>query len=1458
VCVDRFGEDGAILKYRTSCKSADDPDECYGRFAYRLTDANMEFVPVPTVLPPEGEYLGKVLITMRAPTCVEQIHYTLDGSDPDMQSPVYEGPFYITNVGNTTLTAMSYSSSRSPYESDRVSLTYSILAAAEPPLVSSVGSSAQDSADLVIDRSFIELSPQEQNDTVYFTTDGEDPTEDSEVYSEPILVTSALVGKAGTVILKAMAVSSNETMEPSPVVTKGYTAIEACAAPEISPQSGTVLVPLEGDRVSISCTGRCSGHFTEDGSIPTSGSTSVNGQLRMSPGFYTIKAVCAAHGFADSDVVTADFESRVRTSAPTFVPDHLDTEEPTGEMRILPAMMGSKILFTIDGSVPTENSSSTYTCGVNLVPSDEAEEEGTNSTSVEADTSGEADSSAAPAEGSDSEEEGEVGAAGARRRLLSVWGGRGRVGLDDGVEALLRYGGPSYWKGPATGEEMGAKFRRERGKKGLKPSLGIDRLLLGDGHSYWRGPESAHTATVIPHGGMAFKNSVSHASITQTLSQPDDSFGVTSEVTVDGCLVTMGPGLYNFKAVAIAPDTPCVDCPEYAPSRMVTSGQYHVDPPGPPSDESQPSVRFFIEGPGRNGGSSTANRGDETEPVDGAVILKPPDFLYVQLECPDLDATPQYTVNQETVTQFSRYENAEQSRNKNFVRFQLVIGDQTVRAVCYKGGRQLSTVKTVHLYVIKQPKPPRCKKDGAVFKNVLEGTTIRLGQLGNRGNIVYSINGQQEACPHVGKRTKCEVWLGATTCRDLNVSVGRLSRSMIDETVPTVPQRRLLSAPAPEPCVYHITAWVDAWGHAQSSSIECEYTVEGAPRSAAPTFSIEPGYYEVPFGGTKTLDINCLPQNGDPRVGIDELATTESTVVRRKVLSPGTTTINAICWSKRPATAPSPMKTGVYVIKEQAPMVRCSRPSNTVFDGEDEGVTLTLTDDHAFISYTLQQPGYDGEPNITTVDCAASSCKVYLPSFCDYPMQDSDTETVSTFRKFYPQGCPYVLKAWAESSARARSPIFVGKYLVVPHPVAEAPVFTTSIEGGGEEQSPDTFVIAPGARVILAMDCATGGTLPKYGIGPDVEPSDRDSSPTNNRITLDKGAKIYKARCFGSNARPSPVTERTYTVVVRAQAPQSSRPSNTELLGGPGEVPKVRLSLVGANRKGSIEWSADGPGMAAPGTVSGTCEGTSTSCWVQMILPDCRPWESGETSCVVTVTAKTVMAGALDSPTKSWTYLITPPPPVAAPTFDPSPSDEEAHIEPFNEGLPVTITCGDGSEARYTLNGQKPTRFSTRYTGPVTVQRGVTYLQAICVRDGLIGGSGVTGQKFRVVTDSPDEGGDVRVLNRAPPPTSNPPNGATIDAVSITAIELRRSQALSRSQITYTTSLDGVTSEPVTCHQGHRCDVPLPVSCGSSSQDATMPRDGRAAVTCDWSLSAFETGEAMDQRRRGSGGRVVG
>ena len=47
---------------------------------------------------------------------------------------VYTAPFYIADAGNTTVTAVSYAPDRPPMYSEPVTRTYSLQAAACPPI----------------------------------------------------------------------------------------------------------------------------------------------------------------------------------------------------------------------------------------------------------------------------------------------------------------------------------------------------------------------------------------------------------------------------------------------------------------------------------------------------------------------------------------------------------------------------------------------------------------------------------------------------------------------------------------------------------------------------------------------------------------------------------------------------------------------------------------------------------------------------------------------------------------------------------------------------------------------------------------------------------------------------------------------------------------------------------------------------------------------------------------------------------------------------------------------------------------------------------------------------------------------------------------------------------------------------------------------------------------------------
>ena len=615
-------------------------------------------------------------------------------------------------------------------------------------------------------------------------------------------------------------------------------------------------------------------------------------------------------------------------------------------------------------------------------------------------------------------------------------------------------------------------------------------------------------------------------------------------------------------------------------------------------------------------------------------------------------------------------------------------------------------------------------------------------------------------------------------------------------------------------------------------------------------------------GGSLELAVECGPEaNGQAHVGIDEAVMQDSPPMSHVRLLPGSTTVSAICVGTDPLTYPSAVFTGMYVVREAAPMVKSSVPSKSVFMGKDEGVWVKLTDtSHSQISYSLQPLAAPAGVQVSneSVSCGADSCRVFLSSECNVSRDISPTGLMAMKDVFGigpKDGCAYTLRAWAQSETRVRGPDFVGHYLVVPHPVAEAPVFRTVIPDGGEEEGEGHFVVSPGGVVKLIIACPTSHTQPAFSVDSESEeavrmapvPVANDMGHNSHLVALASGTHAYQALCKGPEARPSSVTSKMYTLVVRALPPQASAPNGTEFLGGVEPAPAVRLYLPeGPNARGSIVWTAEGGGGMRP--ASGVCSGTDPECWIRMVLPECEPWVVGHNSCHVTIRASTRLADARDSSTVEWKYAITPPPPVDPPTFAQVPgglSYDGGHtfVEAFGHGVLISISCQDGAEPRYTRNGESPTRFSTPYTGPIDLQRGVSDLRAICVRDGFVGSSGVTRASFRVVTDSPDDDASFTVENISPPPSSNPAGGEVLDTTALSAVELLRAKDLGTAEIKYKTQGAEGGSEDVwhTCASPKPCDVPLPRSCGAASIVAKQARGARAAVSCAWTISASET-----------------
>ena len=132
--------------------------------------------------------------------------------------------------------------------------------------------------------------------TIYYTTDGNDPTTGSSVYSGAISVTT-------TTTIKALATKSG--LSNSDIASATY--VLQCATPTFSPSDATQYKSTQ--EVTITSTDGATIYYTTDGSDPTTGSSVYDPAAKPSISTATtIKALAVKSGWTDSEIGTADYK----------------------------------------------------------------------------------------------------------------------------------------------------------------------------------------------------------------------------------------------------------------------------------------------------------------------------------------------------------------------------------------------------------------------------------------------------------------------------------------------------------------------------------------------------------------------------------------------------------------------------------------------------------------------------------------------------------------------------------------------------------------------------------------------------------------------------------------------------------------------------------------------------------------------------------------------------------------------------------------------------------------------------------------------------------------------------------------------------------------------------------------------------------------------------------------------
>ena len=165
---------------------------------------NIPSVAKPVLAPAAGEVELGTEVTITCATDGATIHYTIDGTAPTTDSPVYSDPIVI----NTTTTVKAFAVKEDMQDSQVASAEYIITVPTVAKPTFSPAAGEVDSGTEVV------ISCATAGATIHYTIDGSTPTTDSPVYSEPIALTAATT-------IKAFAVKN--AMADSAVATAAYT-----------------------------------------------------------------------------------------------------------------------------------------------------------------------------------------------------------------------------------------------------------------------------------------------------------------------------------------------------------------------------------------------------------------------------------------------------------------------------------------------------------------------------------------------------------------------------------------------------------------------------------------------------------------------------------------------------------------------------------------------------------------------------------------------------------------------------------------------------------------------------------------------------------------------------------------------------------------------------------------------------------------------------------------------------------------------------------------------------------------------------------------------------------------------------------------------------------------------------------------------------------------------------------
>lgn len=301
-------------------------------------------VAPPVATPETGSYSSRQVVTLSTPTAGATIYFTTDGSIPTRSARAYNTPVSV----DVSQTIRAFALKSGFRDSEAVSFEYRIQGTVVPPSFSLPEGSYGAAQSLI-------LSSATPGATIYYTTDGSEPTTSSVKYESPLTVSSSQT-------IKAVAVFSD--WQPSLVTVSNYTINGRVSKPTATPAAGTYTTAQTVELATA--TAGAVIHYTLDGADPTRESTVYSGPIFVGVG-QAIKAVAVKDNYLDSEISTFTFNITGKLPAPVFsvAPGSYG---PAQEVEITSGNPAAKIHFTTDGNDPTP-ASPEYTVKINVTAS---------------------------------------------------------------------------------------------------------------------------------------------------------------------------------------------------------------------------------------------------------------------------------------------------------------------------------------------------------------------------------------------------------------------------------------------------------------------------------------------------------------------------------------------------------------------------------------------------------------------------------------------------------------------------------------------------------------------------------------------------------------------------------------------------------------------------------------------------------------------------------------------------------------------------------------------------------------------------------------------------------------------------------------------------------------------------------------------------------------------------------